>query len=158
QVLHGENYRRILFVRHPADRLVSCFLDRIQDPLSIPYRFMARTLGVSEPADITFDAFVSVIAEQDVADMNPHWRPIYNEACCHAVTYDTVLKFEDMPGALSTLLGELYPERIASKVDVETNISPTRTGASSRVKDFVSTDVNQKIARIYANDFEHFGY
>lgn len=158
RVLSGPDFKRILFVRHPADRLVSCFLDRIQDPLSVPYRTIARALHASEPADISFDAFVSVIGEQSIVDMNPHWRPMYDEACCDSIAYDTVLRFEDMPHALGTLLEELYPPRVTAQIDIATNISPARTDASRRAAEFLTSDVTRKLAKIYAKDFEHFGY
>ncbi|MEM8663413.1 MAG: sulfotransferase family 2 domain-containing protein, partial [Pseudomonadota bacterium] len=153
----GEDFFRFVFVRNPVDRLVSCYLDRVLSPGSVPHRVVKRALGVEGPQDIKFADFVAVVADQSVREMNPHWRPVYNEACCASVTYDAVLKFENLQAELRTLLERLFPQ-IADSIDLARNLSPAKTRAKERAADFITPELKTKIEAIYAKDYEAFGY
>lgn len=157
EVLYGADYLRFLFVRHPVDRLVSCYLDRVKTAGSVPNKVIQRALGVTEPDDIRFGDFVGVVAGQEIKEMNPHWRPVYYEACCDKLSYDRVLRFENLHGDLKALLAELYP-RVAKSIDVELNLSPAKTQAGGRVAEFVTPEIRKTIEEIYAKDFEAFSY
>jgi len=157
EALRAPDFIRFLFVRDPADRLVSCFLDRVRSPRSVPSRIVTTALALSDPQDISFEAFVSVVASQEVKDMNPHWRPIYHEACCDRIAYNRILRFEDFEASLRRLLEELYP-RIARTIDLGLNLSPAQTRAKERAAEFVTPQIRARIETIYAKDYEAFGY
>ena len=157
EVLYGDEYMRFLFVRHPVDRLVSCYLDRVKTAGSVPNKVIQRALGVKDPDDIKFGDFVGVVAGQKLKDMNPHWRPVYYEACCDKLSYDRVLRFENLHDDLKSLLAELYP-RVSESIDVELNLSPAKTAAGGRVAEFVTPEIRSMIEEIYAKDFAAFGY
>ena len=148
---------RFLFVRNPADRLVSCFLDRVQTENSAPNRIVRKALGVSHTRDISFEDFVAFIAEQPIADMNPHWRPIYHEACCDTLQYRHVFRFETLLDDMKTILETFYPV-VSRKIDLSQNFSPRQTKANERIRSVASPSSMRRIATIYAKDYEHFGY
>ncbi|MEM0908791.1 MAG: sulfotransferase family 2 domain-containing protein [Pseudomonadota bacterium] len=156
-MLSDDTFKRILFVRNPADRLVSCFLDRVRTPGSVPSKVMQRALGTDNPDEISFDQFVGVIAEQDIKDMNPHWRPIYYEACSDKIDYNRIYRFEALQSELFRLLEEVYPA-IAGSIDLGINLSPAKTDAGKRVAEFVTPALKAKIDAIYSVDYETFGY
>jgi len=156
-ILFGEDFTRILFVRHPVNRVLSCFLDRVQKTRSRPNRTVVAGLNVQSVANVTFTQFVEFIATQDIKEMDPHWRPIYFDSIFDQIRYDRVLRFEDLGTALPLLLEELYP-RIAGSLDLERNLSPSVTNARDRVAEYVTPEARAIIEKVYAKDFETFGY
>ncbi|MEM8552577.1 MAG: sulfotransferase family 2 domain-containing protein [Pseudomonadota bacterium] len=157
KMLYGEETVRILFTRNPVDRVLSCYLDRVLTPASVPSKLIQSALKIDRAEDISFDAFISVVAEQDIREMNPHWRPIYYEACCDAVTYNRIYQFEALQDGLRSILTEIYP-RWAADIDLGTNLSPAKTRAADRIAEFVTPAIRTKIEKIYEKDFQTFGY
>ncbi len=157
RVMFGEDFRRIVAVRHPVDRMLSCFLDRVKKEKSNPSNVVKAAMGREDIDSITFAEFVDVVAGQEIRDMDPHWRPVYYEAMMDKVTYRDVLRFEELATALPSLVEELYP-RLAGRIDFARNLSPSITGAGERVREFVTPELRTKIEKIYAKDFETFGY
>lgn len=155
--LYGDHYFRFVAVRHPANRLLSCYLDRVRDHASAASRKVREGLGVERAEDISFSEFVSFVAGQDALTMNPHWRPTYHEAAFDLISYDMVLRFETLGADLAALFERLFP-KVAHKLDVTTNLSPSITRASTRLEEFVTPEIAKKIELIYAKDFETFGY
>lgn len=156
-ILFGDDYMRIVFVRNPVERVLSCFLDRVQKARSRPNRTVLAGLNVENIADVSFTQFVDFIATQEIREMDPHWRPVYHECIFDKIQYDQVLRFEDMGTALPKLLEELYP-RIARSLDLGRNLSPSVTSAKDRVKEYVTPEARATIEKVYAKDFETFGY
>lgn len=157
KVLEGDEYRRILAVRHPVDRLLSCYLDRVLDATSHPSAVVRTALGRDEIASVSFAEFVDFIGTQEIRDMDPHWRPIYHEALCGTVRYHEVLRFETLDRDLPRLIETLYP-RLAGTIDFSRNLSPAITDAGARAGEFVTPSIRSRIEEVYARDFEAFGY
>lgn len=157
KIIFGDDFRRILAVRHPVDRVLSCFLDRVQEETSHPSGVVKAAMEREDIASVSFAEFVDFIATQEIRDMDPHWRPIYYEAMADRVSYHDVLRFEELATALPRLIEDLYP-RLAGRIDFTRNLSPSITGAGERVREFVTPAIRTKIETIYAKDFETFGY
>ena len=155
--IFGDNHFRFLFVRNPVDRVLSCFLDRVQKKSSRPHRAVVERLKVNSIEDVSFGQFVDFIATQKVTEMDPHWRPVYFESIFDKIEYHEVLRFEDMATGLPRILKQLYP-RYADTLDLERNLSPSKTDAAARVSEFVTPEIRKTIETIYAKDFETFGY
>lgn len=156
-IIFSDKYFRFLFVRNPVDRVLSCFLDRVQKAKSRPNRTVVEGLNVKDVSDVTFGHFVDFIATQDVAAMDPHWRPIYYESVFDKIEYHKVMRFEDMATELPELLKQLYP-RFGDTLDIARNLSPSKTDAGARTKEFVTPEIRKTIEKVYAKDFETFGY
>ncbi len=155
--LYTGHFFRFVVVRHPLDRLLSCYLDRVSDETSVASLAVREGLGVDRAEDVTFPAFVDFIATQDALAMNPHWRPIYHEAAFEHVRYDMVLRFEALASDLPALFERLYPKLVPT-LDFTTNISPAITNARTRRDEFATPEIAKKVELIYAKDFETFGY
>ena len=157
KVLEGDEFRRIVAVRHPVERVLSCFLDRVQETTSHPSGVVRTAMGREDIASVTFAEFVDFIGTQAIRDMDPHWRPIYHEAMFERVRYHDVLRFEDLASELPRLVEALYP-RLAGTIDFARNLSPGITDARQRTDEFVTPSIRSRIETIYARDFETFGY
>lgn len=155
--LTDKTYSRFVFVRHPVNRLVSCYLDRVQTPRSGAHKDAVQELGLSVGENIPFGDFVELIAGQTVQEMNLHWRPQYHECRFDLVPYDNVYRFETMSEGMQEVLGRYYPT-VADRIDGSLNYSPKATGAGSRVEELVTPALNQMIRKIYSEDFRAFGY
>lgn len=94
--LFGTNFTRFTLVRNPYSRLLSCFLDRLQDSESASYR-NARVWSGKDPEGLTFREFVEMISEQTPKEMDCHSRPQVYETYHDILRMDCVLKFEDLP-------------------------------------------------------------
>lgn len=156
RALFSDRFFRFAFVRNPVDRVLSCYLDRVQAPNSVPH-MEARRLAGSKPDDsISFDQFVDVISQQENREMNHHWRPQYHQLMCGIVKYTEILRLEDFDAAMKKMLEKFYP-KIAPTIDMNKMYSPRRTKAKEMAIT-VSPETRKKIEKIYKEDFEFFGY
>jgi hypothetical protein len=152
RLLVSSDFRKVAFVRNPYDRLLSCFLDRVQAHDSLPHRKTARILGIEPGSDISFEAFVSSLPEQINADV--HWRPQWVELGDGRIDFAFVGKFEKLAEDIESLVSLLYPGRSA-KLGFQ---SPARTNAAQRRAEFYTQSTIDIVRELYADDFDHFGY
>jgi len=152
------NETKFLVVRHPFDRLLSAFLDRILNPGTDQAKYhvpqMRRNNSVDEP---TFRDFLAYVAGGAI---DPHWRP-YHEACSPClVSYQWILRLED-----PLLKAEEEELMNRSGMGVYTGFAPknmkTPGGTSSKNRQFyrdVDCDVLKSLHERYQSDFLLFQY
>ena len=147
---------RFTFVRNPYTRILSCYLDKILRNRP-PKRIILSCLGL-DPADreqpISFDQYVGVICDQEIIDMNTHWRIQYYQTCQELISYDYIGKVEsfedDFRAVLARLLGgEGHTIRMGTWHS---------TGAASRLENYYTAELARKILLKYEKDFQKFGY
>lgn len=140
---YDPNTFKFTFVRNPFDRLASCFrhviqkgaMKRIDDNPNL-YRNMS------------FEAFVDVIKEIRVQDMDIHFRPQYTFI---PEKPDFIGKFENVNKdylEVCKKIGIKNPSRLAHKNSTDRTIF-THYYNDSTIK---------KVISIYKKDFELFGY
>ena len=157
RIVSRDNFFKFVFVRNPTDRMLSCFLDRVRKPGSVPYNIVQEALKKDPETEVSFTEFVEFVSTQSVKEMNPHWRPQYHECGYEMIKYDKVYKFEKIGEGIDDFLQRLYPQQ-AAKIDTSSNYSPARTDASQKVASYVTERDQSLIHDIYAKDFEAFGY
>ena len=174
-------YTKLLIVRHPMDRLVSAYLDKVYRDKAFKlfvmriaerYRlkklmdYQIHTYGqfVTKPS---FKEFLRMIVKQDSRlATNEHWDQYFFRCNpCH-IDYDYVLKVETMEHDMQMFLSQVY--NIRSGVG-ETRINSNKQGDSKwqqklsthqhlnpyqRLKKAFARKVNDQFQ--YENDF--FGY
>lgn len=150
----GELFR-FCFVRHPYDRLLSAYLDKISRdwPGNGPIQ---ESLGLTPEValSLSFPAFVDRVSEQSVAAMNPHWRVQVDQTHQGRIAYDFIGRVERLPEDLFRV-GEYIG------ANLEQYYAPERrrdTGAAQRRAEFYTPALKAKVRDIYARDFEQFGY
>ena len=145
-------------VRNPFSRLASAYFDKVlrRD------RYVRRLLREHasrhrQPMaeEIGFEEFVELVSTQDVADMDPHWRPQYVEGHFAYISYDYVGRAETLQNDLTYILERIRaPEAIISKVVLRENAS----GSTLDIWSGVSELVRRKFTSAYEIDFDTFRY
>ena len=155
--LRGRGWRRFTVVREPASRLLSGYLEKIQQGLkqSEPIRAalieQGRDPGRAE--DISFADFISVVAATPSREQDPHWRRQADHLGLSIIDYDAIIHLEELDAS--------WP-RIASLVGVsdlqEEFYCRNSTGASSKVSDWYTPELLEHVAQAYAVDYRAFDY
>jgi hypothetical protein len=154
--LTSDIYKRFVFVRNPYCRVLSCYLDRIQDPKSNSYKNIRTYLG-KDPREISFGEFLEAISLQNPKEMDSHWRPQVFESLNGHVKMDKIFFFEQLPKNLKDLSIFLYGEKKRIFNDV-VNKSPSRTSANNLIFEYFQPDLVNLTYKIYRRDFVAFGY
>jgi hypothetical protein len=147
---------KFCFVRHPFTRLLSCYLDKIQRnrPQKVD---ILRQLGLPETkldTPVAFDQFVAAVVDQPVSVMDPHWRVQYYQTMQDGIRYDFVGRFERFTEGVRVLEERISPG-FATYCRPEIR---NQTDASSKIKDYLTSDLRKAIYRKFKVDFKHFGY
>jgi len=154
--MYGSEYKRFTLVRNPYARLLSCFLDRVQDTKSASYRNIMKHAG-RDPREFSFQEFVGLIGTQKVKEMDCHWRPQVYETYHGRIKMDSVLKFEDLPANLTEIISltSCSDESIFAE---KANKSPSVTSAGKRLDEYYTGDIADMANEIYSEDFAAFNY
>jgi hypothetical protein len=165
------DYTKFIFVRHPFERLVSAYRDRLVNneiyqktigrEIVLKYRQNPNQLSLETGHDVTFPEFVRFVVDEwrdAKRHLDVHWRPVVD--LCHPcdMQFHFIGKFETLNQDVDLLLGKLN----------ETNLSRLFAGQPTKPKTTSSlwkesmkqisfqqlTDLN----RMFADDFRLFGY
>ena len=100
EVFTSPNFRRFTVVRHPATRVLSAYLEKIGQGLKqsddIIESLAKRAGEAPNPADVSFEDFLSVIGEQASRDQDPHWRRQVDHLGFDALAYDACIQLEEL--------------------------------------------------------------
>ena len=154
QSLHGipamnEMHRlfTFTFVRHPASRCLSAFLDKSRaDNLRRTYPCLS-----GEPGTVNgFRYFLDGLQNGQLTD-NMHWAPQTTILPYDLARYDFVGKFENLEADLTVCLVRLFDgtPKIHSAFQ-------HRTDAAGKVSEYLGKRERDQIARLYEADFEAF--
>lgn len=151
EVFTSSAYRRFTVVRDPASRVLSGYLEKIQQGLkqSEP---IAAELGIPA-SEITFAQFLDVIGEQPSREQDPHWRRQSDHLGWGIVDYAAAIHLEKLDASWDRV-GEL-----TGIADLrETFYCKNSTGASTKVDEYFTPELLAKVRAIYERDYEVLGY
>lgn len=161
-MLNGQAFR-FSFVRDPIRRVESAYRNKVASLTSRGrggarrIRVLQTALGLDESpeADLSFDQFIAaldVLAEKDALTMDAHWRPQHFNLMDGLVNYDLV-------GRLETFEADLARVREATGMpDVPIEVWRNASATSPASLFDGRKDLIRKVRRIYARDFELYGY
>ena len=109
------NYTKFIVVRHPLERLVSAYRDKMRGgDVTFLRRYvpgiidMLRTNNTDTSMYPTFKEFVQMILANMPISSNPHWTTYFFRCdVCH-VKYDYILKVETMEHDMKMFLSNVY--------------------------------------------------
>jgi Sulfotransferase family len=153
RMLSGGAYR-FSFVRHPVRRLESVYWAKLVR--SRKYRLKAAAeLGLTARPDlrITFEQFLGAVEQQDPrTEMDPHWRPQHINLLHPLVRYDHIGHLETFDDDLRRIREEAHLPPVP--------IEPKNAAPYHRTESVYDghPDLVRRVERLYAEDFELFGY
>lgn len=150
--------KAIAFVRNPYARTLSCYLNQFdtrgQDVIPEGFRARRKQL-LGDPDRVpSFEEFVDAVGRQSTYEMNGHWRPQTEQLLVGDIAYDFVGHLENFDEEIARLSGMLGHD-LTPYID---GSSERFSGAAARLGEFYTPEIAGKVRRIYAADFEAFGY
>jgi len=135
------------FVRNPASRVLSAFLDKSRaDAMRSKHQCLR-----GEPGTMSgFRFFLDGLKDGQLLD-NLHWAPQTAILPYDVAKYDFVGRYESLEADLTICLTRLYGE----EASIHNNFSH-RTDASGMTNQFVGKGERDLIAKLYESDFEAF--
>lgn len=150
---------RFTFVRDPFDRVASAYLDKVaswrKTKLLTPLlKFAPRHL---QGGAWSFEEFLEVIANQEDASRNLHWRTQTASIFWGVVPHDFVGRFENLKDDFSKVLKELARRNEWRKPPVPKKLNFHST--SNTTKQSLSSEKARKLVwKIYETDYDNFNY
>ncbi|KAM7296332.1 carbohydrate sulfotransferase 11 [Ixodes scapularis] len=157
-----ESYRTAMFVRHPFERLVSAYVDKVLGPRAENVYFYEHYWndmpGVRNTGrNLTFPEFIDYILNQTVNQMNAHWTPYYVTCQPCAVKYEFVGKLETGNRDFA-----LFFETLGLRLeDIPQQNKGSDHGFRKSAREFFKELTFDQVMRLYDRfffDFEMFGY
>lgn len=159
EALFADDFFRFTFVRNPYAKALSNYLDRYMAQHSTVRRQVNRIAvaqgWVSDPeAEVDFSTFLRSIAEMDARKMDIHISPQSTQVLSDLISYHYIGGFETLGEDMAWLANRIWQK---PQIDLGFK-SPSRTNATLRLKDSYGAQDIALVNRIYAKDFEAFGY
>ena len=97
--------------------------------------------------------FVDAVVQTPVAMMDPHWKIQYYHTCVEDIAYDFIGKIENIGRDIAHVCAKTKMNLAFFK-----KFSPHSVSASSKLGQFYTPRIREKVLEKYAKDFEFFGY
>ena len=164
-----KNYLKFTFVRHPFERLVSAYNNKLVEANTFYRMSVGRTIIEryrKEPSerslrtghDVLFPEFVQYVIDEWRTGqlMDVHWRPMVDLCTpCH-VHYDVVGKFETLKEDADFVLNSVNQTRVRGFPRFHPAVS--KSSAKLYVDQLTAQQLNAILFHVYKYDFELFDY
>ena len=162
-MLNDDKVFKFCFVRNPYTRVLSAFLNKINQHNGLQNKKISEILKLSGNTKITFLQFLEAVKTQSSVEMDPHWRPQTNQLFYGLVNYHFIGRFENFNDDLEKVINEISLHcHNKHKKDIFNNLTYQRRGdkthANSKYNDFYSDNLRNLAFSIYEQDFQCFGY
>ncbi|KAK6619860.1 hypothetical protein RUM44_006260 [Polyplax serrata] len=161
-------YTKFIFVRHPFERLLSAYRNKLEQHYDSSKYFQARfgkyiirnfrknpsNVSLSRGDDVTFAEFVRYLLSSDPRHYNEHWQRVTD--LCHPciIEYDFIGKYDTLLRDSNTLLKRFG-------LGFEFPVMPKPSTTSSSLKRYyaaLESSTLYRLYKIYEMDFRLFGY
>ncbi|XP_074092366.1 carbohydrate sulfotransferase 8-like, partial [Macrotis lagotis] len=160
-------YRSLLVSRHPLERLVSAYRDKLlhSEPY---YRHVAAVMRAAvrgrraqdQRGNLTFSEFVTFVLRQKPEALDVHWRPVERLCSPCRVGYGLLLHHESLSAEAGRALGSLGISLPGSFPSAKEHARERRTdpGLTRLYLRQLSPQQLSGLHRLYHLDFALFGY
>lgn len=164
-----KTFTKFIFVRHPFERLLSAYRNKLEQHYLSSRYFQARfgryiikryrkqpsEYALLHGDDVTFEEFVAYVTDPENKAFNEHWKPIYS--LCHpcSIHYDIIGKYETLYQDSDYILTKIGMKNL----EFPYTSKPSKTTVNMRkyYKNLTSESI-WKLYDIYQLDFRLFGY
>lgn len=145
---------KFVFVRNPYTRILSAYLDKIvrRKYFSIEGKLAKSTLH-SKTRTPTFGEFCTYL-ECEGLYANAHWAPQKDLLLLPVDLFDYIGRFENLASDISAVMSRIYSY---GNFDL-TQKGPPQTNAGALLEKYYTCAQLDRVAMLYASDFELFGY
>lgn len=159
-------YTRVLFVRHPFERLVSAFEDKAGRPRDRERFFYdvywdriaaANRSNNTNTSAISFPQFVDYLLRIPVTHWDDHWAPYYSRCEPCLVHYNFIGHLETAPQDLAQLWRRMNLQPPNSTLLTPRNATPRRQRSHHYFEQLTENQIDGLYQRYYY-DFKLFGY
>lgn len=164
-LLRSNHWLRLAVTRHPGERLVSFWFDKLylQESAYQPLAAMVREMSVGTPDSdaVTFADFIRCLDQHwSQLSKDCHLMPQTEHLCINLVSYSHYLDRSDLAKKLPVLLKDRLPEHITTSIGKELHSYQTtyQQRLSERWQDYYSQDTFAIVQRRYSEDFSRFAY
>ncbi|XP_054753254.2 carbohydrate sulfotransferase 11-like [Lytechinus pictus] len=180
-----QNYTKFVFVRHPFNRVLSAFRDKLAPNISVFFRnedrkgtwisqygqrIIDRYRGKAEADrvnsnwkqqyDLTFTEFIRFLVDPGIQSHNKHWDDIHSICKPCDINYDVIGKYETMSDDADFVLrlANIDPKIKFPKPHPSHVTNSSDGSLADTVYKGVPKSLMYKLAMLYAADFKLFGY
>ncbi len=145
---------RFCFVRHPYDRLLSAYLDKI-----LHDRYEAKAIKAhwglrpDDPNPVSFAQFIEAVCATPVHAMDAHWRVQYYFNCIDDIPYDFIGRVDRFKGDIETIC-----QRTGLDLSHLQRFAPHRSDASERLAAYYDDRLKGMVQWAFHMDFAHFDF
>ncbi|KAL1110389.1 hypothetical protein AAG570_007920 [Ranatra chinensis] len=162
-------YTKFLFVRHPFERLLSAYRNKLErNHIRSKYfqnrfgryiikrhRIKPTNISLENGDDVTFEEFSAYLTTSIISMYNEHWKPINSlcEPCL--INYDFIGKYETLSSDSNFLLRNIGVNNIKFPFTFKSS------NTSRDLKNYFSTLSTSRVKQlydIYEQDFKLFSY
>jgi dermatan 4-sulfotransferase 1 len=150
-----KKYYLFTFVRNPYTRVLSAYLDKIENNKKSKYENIREIIStLTESGEITFGGFVSYL-ESGGLYQNPHWTPQVAMIPVRLSRLDFIGKVENIQGDMNSVIDKIFGDKSFHGLQ---NRKVGKQNASGKLKDFYDTSLTARISSLYSDDFKALGY
>ncbi|NXB10631.1 CHST8 sulfotransferase, partial [Cnemophilus loriae] len=160
------NYTKVMFTRHPLERLVSAYRDKLlhsEPHYSITVANEIRAMfrkNKSSPEKVSFQEFVSFIIAKPPHTLDSHWKPMFLLCDPCNIHYDIVGKYETLALDSEHVLKVIGAPESLQYPSLKRYSSEKRTDSDITLEYLrqLTSEQIEKIKKLYEMDFFLFNY
>lgn len=160
-ILQDDDFKKVTMVRNPYARLLSCYLHRVvgntrMNPTKKAILRHADKLQGNRPS---FAQFINRICGQENRQMERHYALQHDMVMYPLIRYDLIGKVETLHDDLMRMEQLLFGREVFDREALQReNRAPMQTGANTKIRQYYTDALAEKVAERYRLDFETFGY
>ena len=156
-LLNADIYK-FCWARNPYHRFLSAYFDKIYRPGPFRDKITKELEELGRPLPPktapSLDEFLFAVEQESLFDMDPHWKPQYCLTLREMIDYDFIGRLEHF---------ERDMQQVAKHIGFDYNryigiINQHKTQYQKPPDDYYTADLRKRVARLYAADFDYFGY
>ncbi|XP_026520378.1 carbohydrate sulfotransferase 9-like [Notechis scutatus] len=158
------SFTKVMFTRHPLERLVSAYRDKLLHDEPYYRTTVANEIKAMFRKDnnftgaVTFQEFVNYVVTRSNEYLDVHWKPMFQLCDPCNIHYDILGKYETLGEDVSHTLSRIGVTEIVRYPD--SKFYTQRTNKKLTIQYLKKLDWNQmeKLMKLYQPDFSLFNY